>query len=203
MSIVGNDAFGAQTTAFDRWMRESVQGRRAPHVDAVAAAISHAATPTILYGAAVLTALLLWWRRGWRAAAAVMVAATLAWALNNGAKELFDRMRPPGGADHESHSFPSGHATASAAVFVTSAFVLWREWLLPPAGAVLVGAVLPIMIAWSRVRIDEHWATDVLAGWCLGLVIAGACGLLHRVLVSGPAERHPRDRTWTGGESHS
>jgi hypothetical protein len=45
MSIVGNDAFGAQTTAFDRWIRESVQGRRAPHVDAVATAISHATAP--------------------------------------------------------------------------------------------------------------------------------------------------------------
>jgi len=194
MSIIGSAAFGAQTTAFDRWMRQSVEGRHSPQVDAVATAISHAAMPTVLYGAAALTALLLGWRRGWRAAAAVMLAAALAWALNNGAKELFERVRPPGGADHASHSFPSGHATASAAVFVTAAFVLWREWLLPPAGAVLVGAVLPIMIAWSRVRIDEHWATDVLAGWCFGLVIAGACGLLHRWLVKGPAERHPRDR---------
>lgn len=183
LAASGSAAFGTGTTAADRWIRAAVIGRHSPAMDAVATAISRAAMPTYTYAAAVVLAALVWWRRGWRAAMALLLAVALGVALERSSKALFARMRPPGGTLHATDSFPSGHTTAAAAVCVTAAFVLWRERLLSPFATVLVGAVVPIVVAWSRLRTDQHWATDVVAGWCLGLVIAGVCGLLHRRLV--------------------
>lgn len=185
---LGEAVHGGRTDPLDRWMRRQVLGRGSATLDGIAQAVSHASTPSVVYAVAGAIALLLLWRRGWRAALGSAIAPVLAFAVHNGAKDFFGRLRPPGGLFHESSAFPSGHATTSAAVFVTAAYVLWRERLVPPAAAVVIGAAVPAIVAWSRVRLDEHWVTDVLAGWSLGLVLAGACTLLHRRLRP---RRHP------------
>lgn len=61
-------------------------------------------------------------------------------------------------------SFPSGHAAAATAVAVSVAL----------AQPVLAALVLPLaaLIAYSRVHLRVHYASDVLAGGVLGL--AGA-----------------------------
>ena len=184
---LGPDAFGARTDALDRYVREWVMGTNSPSLVRFGKALTDAGTPIVFYLLSALVALVVLWRRGWRAAVALAVVPVLAFTLHNGIKQLFDRVRPPGGAVHESTSFPSGHATTSAAVLVSVAYVLWRERLLPPGAAVLLGTVGPLLVAWSRLRVDAHWATDVLAGWSLGLLVAGGCGLLHRWLVKGKA----------------
>ena len=67
-------------------------------------------------------------------------------------------------------SFPSGHSTSSAVVYLTLA-------ALGDAGhsyrtarrALLTGAVLLVgAIGLSRVYLGVHWPPDVLAGWSLG-----------------------------------
>lgn len=189
---MGSRVRGRGRTGLDDYIRQVVEGHGSRRIEAIAQAVSHASTPAIVYAAAGLVALLLLWRRGWRAAVANALVPLLAYAAHNSAKAFFDRTRPPGGLSHESSSFPSGHATTSAAVLVLAAYVLWRERLLPPAAAVAMGAAAPVIVAWSRVRLDEHWTTDVLAGWCLGLALAGVCGLLHRRLRPvDPANERP------------
>ena len=66
-------------------------------------------------------------------------------------------------------SFPSGHATASAAVFAAFALLIGRgrshRTKVALAASSIGGAVL---IASTRVMLGVHWLTDVLAGLCLG-----------------------------------
>lgn len=68
---------------------------------------------------------------------------------------------------HEtSHAFPSGHATAGAAVLFSLAALIVAErrskwpWLFAAAGAVLIG--------WSRLILGVHWFADVTIGAILG-----------------------------------
>jgi membrane protein DedA with SNARE-associated domain/membrane-associated phospholipid phosphatase len=68
-------------------------------------------------------------------------------------------------------AFPSGHATTSAIVFGSLAYVLtrhqsWRTnvWLWAVAG------MMAFLIGFSRLYLGVHWTTDVIGGWTLGLM---------------------------------
>lgn len=93
-------------------------------------------------------------------------------------KRMFRRQRPKLLAHLEhvsSSSFPSGHAMASSALYLTVAFVASRSRVLRSRrGSLLTGAaVLATCIGASRVYLGVHWPTDVLGGLALGT--AWAC----------------------------
>jgi undecaprenyl-diphosphatase len=60
-------------------------------------------------------------------------------------------------------SFPSAHAADSAAAATVFA------WALPRFSA--LGIVIALVVGFSRVYLGEHWPSDVLAGWLLGIAI--------------------------------
>jgi undecaprenyl-diphosphatase len=107
-------------------------------------------------------------RTAWYFAFAV-VAGTV---ISTGLKAVFDRPRPDltGVAQVFSASFPSGHATVSAVVYLTLGALLaelaadWRLKLFYVGIAVL----LTLIIGLSRIYLGVHYPTDVLAGWSLG-----------------------------------
>ena len=78
-----------------------------------------------------------------------------------------------------SYSFPSGHATVSAAVCCTLAYVLWREGFVGRWTALAFAVVVPILVGVSRLYLNVHWATDVLGGWIVGLMIAALSAALY------------------------
>jgi undecaprenyl-diphosphatase len=99
-------------------------------------------------------------------------------------KATFDRVRPEIGATTsvpESASFPSGHATSGIASLGALA-VLASERLESRRARVWLWAsvvVAGVAVGMSRVALNVHYVTDVLAGWCLGLAWLAACLLLR------------------------
>ena len=102
-------------------------------------------------------------------------------------KDVFDRPRPAAGSAvplPESFAFPSGHAAAGAASLGALAVLLSerlprrraRVWLW--TGVVVLG----LAIGLSRIALNVHYVTDVLAGWCLGLAWLAACLLARERL---------------------
>ena len=98
-------------------------------------------------------------------------------------KLTFARSRPPpefAALSVDGWSFPSGHASLSAVVYLTLGVLLAatrekpRERLYILACAALVVALIGV----SRVVLEVHWATDVLAGWAFGSAWALAWLLL-------------------------
>lgn len=74
----------------------------------------------------------------------------------------------------QTFSFPSGHSAVAAAFFCAWGLLFWRHIkhpVLRPAIACGV-AVAMILIALSRIYLRVHYATDVLAGMCLGILSA-------------------------------
>ena len=102
-------------------------------------------------------------------------------------KGWFDRPRPIAGsavALPDSAAFPSGHATAGAASLGALA-VLVSERLTSRSARVRLWslvAVLGISVGLSRIALNVHFVTDVLAGWCLGLAWLAACLLAREAL---------------------
>jgi undecaprenyl-diphosphatase len=72
------------------------------------------------------------------------------------------------------YSFPSGHAMASAAVYVALAMVVAASRPSARAAVAVVAGVLVVAIGVSRVYLGVHYPSDVLAGWILGVIWAVA-----------------------------
>ena len=92
---------------------------------------------------------------------------------NGRLKNLYDRPRPdvaPHGHYVYSFSFPSGHATAAAALYLTLAMLIASQETSRGVKILVfaVAALLTVAIGFSRVYLAVHWASDVLAGWCAG-----------------------------------
>lgn len=126
----------------------------------------------------------LWLRRHRRIASVIATAPIVASAGFDGLKHVFMRTRPPGAALARitTYSFPSGHATVAAAVWLTLAYTLRRERLISRPATLALGVGWPVVIGLTRIYLDVHWATDVLGGWCLGAAIAAmATGLYEHL----------------------
>jgi len=114
--------------------------------------------------------------------------------LTTGLKDAVDRVRPAldPAAAALGPSFPSGHTSTAAATWAAVALVACRWWG-HRALAPLVGAAVGIGVgvAASRVLLDVHWLTDVLAGLALGWAWFAVCAIAFggRLLRFGaPAE---------------
>jgi undecaprenyl-diphosphatase len=109
-----------------------------------------------------------------RHAALMMLASVLSGVLlSNGLKAGFSRVRPdlvPHDVAVYTASFPSGHTTLSAVVYLTLGALLCRTQASVAVKAYIlsIAVFLTAIVGISRVYLGVHWPTDVIAGWLLG-----------------------------------
>ncbi len=163
----------ARVSDWDRAVSRAISERAPSRADEVLKALSTAADHSLLWFA---VAAVLGGRRGSSRKAALRGVASIALAsgtANAVLKPLLPRRRPAAAElpayqtlpdPPTSSSFPSGHA-ASAAAFATA--VAMES---PKLG--LAVAPLAATVAYSRMHVGVHWASDVVAGAALGSGIA-------------------------------
>jgi undecaprenyl-diphosphatase len=114
-----------------------------------------------------------------RTALFVLISVIGGTVISTGLKSLFDRPRPDltGAVEVFTASFPSGHATVSAVVYLTIGAILAERdpRLSVRSFYIAVAALLTLAIGVSRVYLGVHFPTDVLAGWSLGTAWALLC----------------------------
>ena len=104
-------------------------------------------------------------------------AAIGGWLVVRASRTVIHRPRPPrppGRGPKLESTFPSGHTTGVTALSIVLASVLRDERILTARQAALVGYGWPLATAMNRVYVREHWVTDVIAGWLLGIGAASA-----------------------------
>jgi membrane-associated phospholipid phosphatase len=120
------------------------------------------------------------WRSRRRTALFVAVVAVGVWVVRLVLRELVGRARPDVALWPVSGlSFPSGHATNSAAMAALIVVVCWP--LLRRAGriAVVVAAVIcAVSVGLSRVVGGVHWPSDVIGGLLLASAMVCAAAAL-------------------------
>jgi undecaprenyl-diphosphatase len=115
---------------------------------------------------------LLLWRRQPFTAAVWVVACGLGALLNAGLKEIFERARPEHlhpFASATGWSFPSGHSSGSIIVYGLLGYlaVLYTPKSVHiPAAAIAM--MLVVCVGSSRVILQVHFFSDVLAGYAFG-----------------------------------
>ncbi len=192
LADLGEDVFDHAPGTFDAGVRAWALAHHAPGLTTAFEVITRVGAPPLVVLLAVLVAVWLWRAHARHVAAVVVAAPTIAVVIFNVVKQIIHRTRPAGGLllRDVTFSFPSGHATASAAVFGTLAWVLAREGKMPWAVAVALAVLCPLLIGLSRVYLDVHWATDVVGGWCAGAAVAAlSAGVYER----GRRRAHPAD----------
>ena len=101
-------------------------------------------------------------------------------------KDLFDRPRPDMAAAARvfTASFPSGHATMSAVVYLTLGLLLAEAMPMRRLKAYFVGLgiFMTVVVGVSRIYLGVHFPTDVIAGWSLGAAWALVCWVGYSLL---------------------
>lgn len=141
--------------------------------------ITHLGDAVVLFAIGVVVFAVLAVKRLKLLAAAWAVTTLSGAVLNRVLKAIFERSRPL--HDHgltavEGWSFPSGHASGSMLVYGLLAYVVVRStpsaWHIPAA---LAGIALIIFVGSSRVLLQVHYLSDVLAGYASAAAWIAIC----------------------------
>ena len=192
-ALLASEVFDGDTRSLDMQLLQAAQRFRTAHpwFGEVMRDLSGLGSTVVLSFLVVATVVYLALLSA-RTSAILVAASTAAGAvlIHLLLKPAFGRVRPDlAFADHAAWgmSFPSGHASMSAIVFLTLGALLantrgrWVERVFILATA----AVATILVGVSRVALGVHWATDVLAGWALGAAWAtGWLLLAHRTRLA-------------------
>lgn len=183
---------GAPLGRLDQVFSDAVAGSTPVAAHAIFGVVTHLGdrgTQTVV--CIVVAALLI--RRGRHALALVWVAAVAGnGLLNTALKHIFERARPvhPGHWVAAGYSFPSGHSSGSVAVYGMLAYLALRlappRWHLP---AVLGAAAVVYITGCSRIFLQMHFASDVVAGFVSGTAWLLVCIVSAELLRRRAAER--------------
>ncbi|MCV7409910.1 phosphatase PAP2 family protein [Mycobacterium florentinum] len=121
-------------------------------------------------------------RRNVRAALVLFACGLLNGLVTQAAKGLADRPRPSTMlVPIAQTSFPSGHALETmASVLALLAFVVPMMNATMGRIAMTVSAIILLVVGISRVALNVHYPSDVLAGWALGYLYVLLCLAVFR-----------------------
>lgn len=127
----------------------------------------------LVTGSLGLAALFLFFKKHRWYSVKIPVVAAGSTLLNQGMKFWFGRPRPETAFFEQSGlSFPSGHAMIGSAFYGLLIYLVWTSvrpkglrWLL-----VSLLGIWVLLIGYSRVYLNVHYASDVLAGWSAGFL---------------------------------
>ena len=170
---------------FDRALLSWLEGMRTDVLTDLMLAISWLGSwPTVLL-VSVVAALLVdrWSRTRLRTTVTMLFALVTQLVIVQGLKTAFGRSRPSNVealTTTSDASFPSGHASAAAAVMV----VLWLavstarpQWRVPAGIIAFLGIALMCV---SRMYLGVHYLSDVIVGSLVGAAVAAAATALVR-----------------------
>lgn len=165
-----------------------VERLRADWLTPVMEAISALATPVSLV---VLLLVIVAFAPGKRPGACAAVNLVLVFLLNQALKFAIQRPRPDGFqlAVEQGFSFPSGHSMVAMAFF---GLLVWMVWRYESDRATRIGCALAfsaviVLVGVSRIYLGVHYASDVLAGFCVSLAWLAIYTRVAAPLFLGPA----------------
>ncbi|MDD5332335.1 MAG: phosphatase PAP2 family protein [Rhodoferax sp.] len=188
-ALLGSEVGEGETRTFDLQMLQLAQALRAayPGLAEVMRDLSGLGSTVVLtlFTLATVGYLLLVSKK--TTALLVAASALSGTVLVSVFKALFGRLRPDAAyaaLTASGLSFPSGHASMSALVFLTLGTVIAssRSRLSERAYILLTAILMTLLVGLSRILLGVHYATDVFGGWAFGSAWAMAWLVLARHL---------------------
>lgn len=171
---------GGDMAAFDAAFARALHDAQSPEWHRAFSVVSWFGTREALAIATVTVSVVLLLRQQMLFALGFVTAQAGGGVLNGVLKETFERSRPEF-ADPilaaSSWSFPSGHAMGTAILCGMVCYLLVRENRSWTTSAVIVTASASwcVVMAFSRLYLGVHYASDVLAGLLAGVAWVAVC----------------------------
>lgn len=177
IAVEVRDAAGL--TVFDAALANDLRANTPLPVLRAIAVLTHAGDPVVVGIASLAVFIALLWRRHLRLAGIWITTLVGTALINSALKAWFQRERPlhdHGFVVEHSYSFPSGHASGSMVFYGMLAYVLLV--LCPPRWhrTIVIAAVAMItLVGISRILLQVHYFSDVMAGYATGLAWVTLC----------------------------
>ena len=146
--------------------------------------VSLVINPAVLFTTSLVSSLILF-KRGKRKSSLVFVIGVGGSSLlSDLLKNIFVRTRPiPSLTSMMGYSFPSGHATTSAAFFLLMIYFFKNRFKSRYSRAlfIILNVLLFSLVGFSRIYLNMHWTSDVVAGFALGLLWASFVVLVSKI----------------------
>ena len=177
---------------------------RRPWLTTIMEGVSNLSSPIIISVMFIMVVAFAPGRRPGMCAAVNLVSVVL---INQIVKFIVQRPRPAGFSlvSEVGYSFPSGHSMVSMAFYGLCAWMVWNyerdrimRWACCTAFALTI-----VVVGMSRVYLGVHYASDVIAGFCVSIAWIGVytkvfCPLFmpdeseqHREVIQSPAYVEP------------
>jgi membrane-associated phospholipid phosphatase len=179
VTVLGDLLVGGPFTALDQRVLDGFWPVRAGWVTSVAQLLAHTGHWTVQSGVLLaVAAVVATVRRSATPVVQAGAALVLVGVAGQLTKHFVARPGPRTGAAADAlgggTAFPSGHAAGAVVVgLLVAHLVASGHSSRARAIALGVGACWPLVVGWSRVHLCVHWASDVVGGWSLGLVVVG------------------------------
>lgn len=195
LKMVESISSGGLVTHIDVWLNQLVTTWWLPHTIMVMTFITNIASPVHLTLLSLFLSLIFLVKRKWYSLVLLMSAMTGGLLFETGVKVLIHRARPLNALIEEStYSFPSGHATMSTLFFliVLIAFVrgIKNKTLRIVFATLCIFSFL--IVGFSRIYLNVHWFSDVIAGFALGIFLVTLLVLIFGLVTPYISKRFQR-----------
>lgn len=178
---------GDMITKVDIWLNSNIHLIWNDAGIAIMKVITNIATTTVLSLLCLIFFIYLFYKKRYHDSALLAVAMMTGVIAELTAKYLIQRPRPDNAlVEFTTSSFPSGHATMAVVFFVILAFTFRNDIKNIILRYVFIVScfLMAIIISASRIYLNAHWLSDVVAGFALGIFIVTFYVLLIKYIES-------------------
>mgnify|MGYP001568025071 CR=1 FL=1 len=192
-----DDVLGREIlTRLDHWVSDYIFTIADPFLTGVSLLITNIFSPLNIVICSLLFLAILAYRRKWYDSALLLLGVGGGTALEYLLKILIARPRPIGGMILETgYSFPSAHATL-ALIFFSMLIYSFRKDIkniFLRSTFIAANILMILLVGLSRIYLNVHWTSDVIAGFSLGLFWLTLLILFLKVSISLRDSSHFRD----------
>ena len=173
--IVSDMVFEDKDFSFDEKVFAALQTHVNPSLTSVIRVITFFGSHQFLLPAnLLLIAYFLFVKKNKRVAIHITTVSVVSLVVLFLLKDILRRERPmvPLIAKVHGYSFPSGHTLSSVTFYGMLMYIAWKNMKNSVWKWITVGFlfIIPFLIGFSRIYLRVHYASDVIAGLCVGII---------------------------------